>query len=99
MLTGVANPGPIITSLWTDEGDSTTRLQLDGVVTVVDCVNILSYLSSPLTSEDVKLQIAFADRILLNKIDIVDSAKVSTVSISHFIYCSHCCRIYLHACH
>lgn len=44
--TGVANPGPIIASLWVDD-DADSTLQLDGVVTVVDCVNILQYLSSP----------------------------------------------------
>lgn len=45
-LLGVANPGPIIASLWVDD-DADSTLQLDGVVTVVDCVNVLQYLSSP----------------------------------------------------
>lgn len=69
---GVANPGPIIASLWADDGADST-LKLDGVVTVVDCVNILHYLNSPDTSEDVRVQIALADRILLNKIDLISS--------------------------
>ena len=42
--TGVANPGPIISSLWADE-EAESALQLDGVVTVVDSVNILKYLA------------------------------------------------------
>jgi G3E family GTPase len=44
--TGVANPGPIIASLWADD-DVDSTLKLDGVVTVVDCLNVLQYLSTP----------------------------------------------------
>lgn len=42
-ISGVANPGPIISSLWVDDGMD-SPLQLDGVVTVVDAVNIMKYL-------------------------------------------------------
>jgi G3E family GTPase len=45
-IIGVANPGPIISSLWADD-DAESTLVLDGVVTVVDSVNILNYLSNP----------------------------------------------------
>lgn len=45
-MTGVANPGPIISSLWADD-DAESTLVLDGVVTVVDTVNIIGYLDNP----------------------------------------------------
>ena len=76
--TGVANPGPVITSLWTDDGLETT-LKLDGVVCVVDSVNIASYLTTPDIANDVRMQISYADRILMNKSDLVDAEHLSTV--------------------
>lgn len=72
--TGVANPGPVITSFWTDE-DLDSSLKIDGVVCVVDCVNILSYLSTIDISNDVKLQICYADRIILNKCDLISDVS------------------------
>ena len=74
--TGVANPGPIISALWTDE-DSDSPLRLDGVVTVVDSSNLQRQLADVYSSKDTSLQIAYGDRILLNKIDIVDEITVS----------------------
>lgn len=76
--TGIANPGPIITSLWTDE-DTDSPLRLDGVVTVVDFQNILLSLQDPVSSNDVRLQIAYADRILLNKSDLITPDKISEI--------------------
>lgn len=73
---GVANPGPIITALWTDD-DLGSSLRLDGVVATIDSLNLESYLNSPDISNDVKLQIAYADRILLNKMDLITNEKVS----------------------
>lgn len=74
--TGVANPGPVITSLWTDDGLETT-LKLDGVVCVVDSVNVDSYLRTPDIANDVRMQISYADRILLNKTDLVTSGHLT----------------------
>ncbi len=68
--TGVANPGPLIASLWTDD-DMDSIIKLDGIVTVVDSLNIKSYFENPATKVDSKLQVAYADRILLNKIDLI----------------------------
>ena len=76
--TGVANPGPVITSLWTDDGLETT-LKLDGVVCVVDSVNIASYLTSADIANDVRMQISYADRILMNKSDLIDAEYLSMV--------------------
>jgi len=74
----VANPGRIITALWTDD-DLGSSLRLDGVVAMIDSLNLESCLNSPDIANDVKLQIAYADRILLNKIHSVTNQKVRTL--------------------
>ena len=51
--TGLANPGPVIASLWCD--DANTSLKLDGIVTLVDSVNINSYVSRADICNDVCL--------------------------------------------
>jgi G3E family GTPase len=73
--TGMANPGPLITSFWTDN-QLGSYLKLDGVICVVDSANILTYLSSPDISFEVKQQLCYADRILLNKTDLVNEEQV-----------------------
>ena len=77
--TGVANPGPIISSLWTDE-DSDSPLKLDGVICVVDCANIEKYFQDSNTQKNVIFQIAYSDKILLNKIDMVNQETVWILS-------------------
>jgi G3E family GTPase len=73
--TGVANPGPVISSLWTDE-DLESSLKIDGVVCIVDSINILTYLQTSDIANDVRMQICYSDRILLNKSDVVTSEQV-----------------------
>jgi G3E family GTPase len=73
--TGMANPGPVISTFWTDD-QLGTYLKLDGVVCVVDSANILTYLNSTDISYEVRQQISYADRILLNKVDLVTPDKV-----------------------
>ena len=51
-----------------------STLKLDGVVCVVDSMNLLSYLDKDDLEHDVKMQICYADRILLNKSDTVDES-------------------------
>lgn len=69
--TGMANPGPIISSFWTDDNLG-SRLRIDGVICVVDSANIVKYLQSSDISYEVQQQISYADRILMNKADLVD---------------------------
>ena len=71
--TGVANPGPIINTFWMDD-ELGSNLKLDGVVAVIDCRNLGKYLRTDTTAADVRMQIAYADRILLNKTDLVPSS-------------------------
>jgi G3E family GTPase len=64
--TGLADPAPVIQTFFVDE-DMREQLQLDAVVTVVDVKHIWEHWDSSEAQE----QIAFADVILLNKIDLV----------------------------
>lgn len=65
--TGVANPGPVITTFWSDDALESS-LKLDGVVCVVDGVNIQSYLTTPDLANDVRMQIGYAGNVALEKI-------------------------------
>eukprot|EP00878_Enallax_costatus_P030930 GHUV01033745.1.p1 GENE.GHUV01033745.1~~GHUV01033745.1.p1 ORF type:complete len:209 (+),score=29.59 GHUV01033745.1:656-1282(+) len=68
--TGLANPGPIMSELWTDE-ELEAAVVLDGVVTVVDGRNIGRQLAEQRAggaANEAQLQVALADVILLNKV-------------------------------
>lgn len=64
--TGLADPAPVIQTFFVDE-DLKAELLLDAVVTVVDTKHIHQHWDA----EEAQEQIAFADVILLNKIDLV----------------------------
>jgi len=64
--TGLADPAPVIQTFFMDE-DVQTQTSLDAVVTVVDAKHIWQHWEA----DEVQEQIAFADVILLNKIDLV----------------------------
>lgn len=86
--TGMANPGPIISSFWTDDNLGSC-LRIDGVICVVDSANILKYMESEDISYEVRQQISYADRILMNKIDLIsheqyEEALKAVKSINHF---------------
>jgi G3E family GTPase len=72
---GMANPGPIATIFWLDDALE-SRLRLDGVVTLVDANHISQQLQE---TEEAEQQIAYADRVLLNKVDLVDDKKQQQV--------------------
>jgi G3E family GTPase len=65
---GMANPGPIASLFWLDDALE-SRLRLDGVVVLVDSYHILEQLE---TTQEAAQQIAYADRIILNKVDLVE---------------------------
>jgi G3E family GTPase len=75
--TGLADPGPIASMFWLDDALQ-SELYLDGVITVVDAKHIQQYLRGKDMNESMK-QIAMADRIILNKCDLVDEKTLSTI--------------------
>ena len=77
-LSGVANPGPVAAAFWLDAALE-ARVALDAVVCVVDCVNGLETLGAESGGFEAKRQITYADRILLNKRDLVDDARAGAV--------------------
>ncbi len=64
--TGMADPGPVAQTFFMDD-EMAGKLALDAVVTVVDAGHVWRHIED---SDEVKEQIAFADVILLNKIDL-----------------------------
>ena len=64
---GMANPGPIASVFWLDDALE-SRLRLDGIVTLVDAHHIERQVNE---TEEASQQIAYADRLLINKIDLL----------------------------
>ena len=66
--TGLADPAPVVQTFFIDERIK-GEFQLNGVVTVVDSKHISQQIGQ---SVEAKEQIAFADMVLLNKIDLIN---------------------------
>eukprot|EP00903_Cladosiphon_okamuranus_P012230 g11470.t1 len=71
--TGMADPAPVAQTFFVD-GDVQKDYRLDGIVTVVDAVHVEQHLDEKkpegACNESLE-QMAFADRIILNKIDLL----------------------------
>lgn len=79
--TGMADPVPIVRTL-RQTPDIAKYFQLDGTITLVDCRTILDRLGEVADGKDDQerhSQIAFADKILLNKLDLVSDQEVAEV--------------------
>jgi G3E family GTPase len=72
---GLADPAPVLQTFFLNE-DITDRVTLDSVVTVVDAFHVADALSS---REEVVHQIAFADVIILNKVDLLSSETLGGI--------------------
>uniref|UniRef100_A0A803MCY6 CobW C-terminal domain-containing protein n=1 Tax=Chenopodium quinoa TaxID=63459 RepID=A0A803MCY6_CHEQI len=84
---GLAKPGPVIETFCSDEMVS-RYVKLDGVVTMVDSKHATRHLNEVkprfVVNESVE-QVAYADRIIINKTDLVSEAdlEVLTKKIKH----------------
>lgn len=71
--TGMANPAPVVAT-FTQDPRIANNFRVDGIVCLVDCKHVGAHLAEDRGEEAVNeavCQVAFADRILLNKIDLV----------------------------
>jgi G3E family GTPase len=79
--TGLADPAPVAQTFFMDD-EIAARLRLDAIVTLVDSAHVLQHLDEVkpegVENEAVE-QIAFADRIVLNKTDLADEAIIAEV--------------------
>ncbi len=73
--TGLAKPAPVAQTFFVD-ADVRAKTKLDAIVTVVDAKHVAQQLES---SEEAAEQIAFADVLLLNKIDLVSKDALSAI--------------------
>ena len=79
--TGIADPCTIVEVFWLDEALASS-LYLEGVVTVVDCMHFPQVIQSDHYLEHSEIgrkQVAIADRVLINKTDLVSPETVETV--------------------
>ena len=79
--TGLADPAPVAQTFFVDD-DIVSKYKLDGIITVADAKHITQHLDEEkpegVENESVE-QIAFADRIMLNKIDLVSEEELDEV--------------------
>ena len=80
--TGLADPAPVAQTFFMDEVLK-AQLRLDAIVTVVDAGHVLLHLEevkpAGVENESVE-QIAFADRVILNKTDLADDQRIIDVT-------------------
>ena len=86
--TGMADPGPVAQTFFVDD-EIKSKTELDGLITLVDAKHVHQHWDS----DEVQEQIAFADVILLNKIDLVTpteldelEAKIQAMNAAAKIY-------------
>ena len=79
--TGLADPAPVAQTFFVDDR-IVDRYKLDGIITVVDAKHIIQHVDEEkpegVENESVE-QLAFADRIILNKIDLVSQDQLQDV--------------------
>jgi len=82
--TGMADPAPVAQTFFVDD-DVKAKYRLDGIITVIDVAHLEQHLDEekPEGAENESVeQIAFADRVILNKCDLAGRSAVTRVSES-----------------
>ncbi len=80
--TGLADPAPVAQTFFVDE-EMRSQLRLDAIVTLVDAKHIVQHLDDGKpegTENEAVEQIAFADRIIVNKTDLVTADELEEVT-------------------
>eukprot|EP01035_Chromulina_nebulosa_P024069 gene24069-31264_t len=80
-ITGVADPAPVVQTFFVDDWIQ-ERYSLDGIITVCDAKHIILRLDDKKpegVENEVVEQVAFADRILINKIDLSDEVELASI--------------------
>ncbi|XP_036361151.1 COBW domain-containing protein 1 [Octopus sinensis] len=79
--TGLADPGPIASMFWVDE-ELCSDIYLDGIITMIDAKHCLQHLNEVkkdnLVNECAR-QIALADLVVVNKVDLVSETELAQV--------------------
>jgi G3E family GTPase len=73
--TGLADPGPVAQTFFVDE-EVKAKTHLDSVTALVDAKHVMARLDD---SKEAREQVAFADRIILNKVDIASPEELAAV--------------------
>lgn len=73
--TGLADPGPVAQTFFVDE-DVKAKTELDSVTALVDAKHVMARLDD---SKEAREQVAFADRIILNKVDLASDEELAEV--------------------
>merc|ERR1711998_41417 len=79
--TGLADPAPVAQTFFVDD-DIQSKFSLDGIITVTDAKYIIQRLDDEKpegVENEAQEQVAFADRILLNKTDLVDESELPPI--------------------
>jgi len=74
--TGMADPGPVAQTFFVDQ-DIMEQYELDGIITLVDSKHVVTHLDEH--TDEVMAQVAFADRIILNKADLVSDEEIAAL--------------------